>query len=74
MTAPPEKHAGDLFARYGSYEEDLMRKLMSTLMLAVLLLVPVAGCEMSCRSDNDLEDAVEDAGDAVEDAADELDG
>ena len=49
-----------------------MRKFVSTLLLAALLFVPLAGCEMSCRSDNDVEDAIEDAGDAVEDAADEL--
>ena len=49
-----------------------MRKMMSKMMLALFLLAPVAGCEMSCRSDDDLGDAIEEAGDAVEDAADEL--
>lgn len=44
------------------------------LLLLALLIAPVAGCELSCRTDdNGIEDAVEEVGDGIEDAVEELD-
>ncbi len=55
---------------------NLTIRCMKGLIVAVFgaaLLAPNAGCEMSCRAeDQPVEEAGEDIGDAVEDAADEL--
>jgi len=51
-----------------------MKRLLAILVLMGLACGPLSGCEMSCRSDSDvgdeIEDAVEDVGDAIEDATD----
>lgn len=51
---------------------------VSTLAVRVLCLAlltaPMAGCEMTCKADdNPIEEAADEIGDAVEDVADELD-
>jgi len=55
-------------------KENIMRIKATLLLLLAMLIVPLSGCEMSCRSDSDagdeIEDAVEDVGDAIEDATD----
>jgi hypothetical protein len=53
-----------------------MCKKLVYLLLLVMFMIPASGCELSCRSESDagdaIEDAVDDTGDAIEDTADEV--